>query len=264
MSTTRDASDDDRQEKRTAAPEQTKISQETSFSEPQASSTVIECELLESGYATKANEATDSVLEKSVVVTVENWNGKEIFDLEGTVIANPNAKDKLAVMEKRKPKLTEKGKAYQFSQNIRERKNHKREIQTRIANFGTPMGMDKNLELVGEESMKLNTQFKWFSEIHEDVQEILSEEERTQDCQIYDKLHQEIVHFREVVQKWMLDTDRRNGENQMERNSFRLSVKTKGSKSSRVSTASSKVKALEAFQSHSLRKGSLAVQEWLM
>ena len=60
------------------------------------------------------------------------------------------------VIERRQRKLTEKFKAYQLTERKKERNKLKREIQSRIANTGTLMGLDKNMELVGEESVKLN------------------------------------------------------------------------------------------------------------
>lgn len=60
------------------------------------------------------------------------------------------------VIERRQPKLTEKGKAYRLNERKRERNQLKREIQSRIANIGTLMGLNKNLELDSKESVKLN------------------------------------------------------------------------------------------------------------
>ena len=68
------------------------------------------------------------------------------------------------VIERRQPKLTRKGKAYELTEPKRERKLLKREIQSQIANIGTLMGFDKNLDLVGEESVKLN-EMVWRIEI---------------------------------------------------------------------------------------------------
>ena len=77
-----------------------------------------------------------------------NWNR------EGNLELNRN------VIERRQPKLTETFKAYRFTELKKEINKLKREIQSRIANLGTLMGLDKNLELVGEESVKLKERFK--------------------------------------------------------------------------------------------------------
>ena len=66
------------------------------------------------------------------------------------------------IIEIRRPKLAEKGKAYRLTERKRERNKPKTKIQSRIASIGTLMGLDKNLELVGEESLKLNECFKEF------------------------------------------------------------------------------------------------------
>ena len=78
-------------------------------------------------------------MEVDLRVSEKTWNG------EGNLESDRN------VIERRQPKLTEKFKAYKLTERKKERNKLKREIQSRIANIGTLMGLDKNLELVGEE-----------------------------------------------------------------------------------------------------------------
>ena len=66
------------------------------------------------------------------------------------------------------------------------------------------MGLDKNLELVGKESVKLNECFKEFEDLHEEIQELLTEEEQILDTQVYDTLYTEVQLICETVQKWMI------------------------------------------------------------
>ena len=137
----------------------------------------------------------------------------------------------------------EQFKAYRLNERKKERNKLKREIQSRIANIGTLMGLDKNLELVGEESVKLNECFKEFGDLHEEIQELLTEEEQIPDTQVYDNLHTEVKLVRETVQKWMTDAGRRINE---ERKSTKSSDKTRSSKASHASSNSSRARALQA------------------
>ena len=104
-----------------------------------------------------------------------------------------------------------------------------------MANIGALMGQEKNLKSVGKECKNLNDCFNLFGEIHEEIQEHLTEDKKSKDCRIYDDLV-------EAVYKWMFDTDQRIQESKLERSS----VKSKSLKSSRVSLVSSKARALEA------------------
>ena len=99
------------------------------------------------------------------------------------------------------------------------------------------------MESVSKESIRLNERFKVFGDLHEEIQELLTGEEQALDHLVYINMDQEIVPFQEVVQKWMVDTDRQIREEREERNSPKSSVKTRSSKSSH---ASSKAKAVEA------------------
>ena len=72
-------------------------------------------------------------MEADVCVSEKIWNGEGNLELDRNVV------------ERRQPKLTEKGKAYRLTKRKRERNKLKREIQSRIANIGTLMGLDKNL-----------------------------------------------------------------------------------------------------------------------
>ena len=108
------------------------------------------------------------------------------------------------------------------------------------------MGLDKNLEFVNEESLKLNGCYKQFGDLHEEIQELLTEEEQKIDSQVYENLYNEVHLLRGAVQKWMVEASRRISEERVERRSSKSSVKTQNSKVSRASTTSSKAKALHA------------------
>ena len=97
------------------------------------------------------------------------------------------------------------------------------------------MELDKNLELVGEESVKFNGCFKEFGDLHEDIQELLTEEQQIPDTQVYDNMCTEVELSHETVQKWMLDAGWCINE---ECNSTKLSAKTKSSKASHASSTS--------------------------
>ena len=222
------ASDD---EGRNAAHKNAETPDDMAIRGPQAYSTMIEADVKESGYGTGANGAIDSAMEEEPRVSEKNWNGTESLEMDRTVI------------EKRQPKLTEKGKSYRLAGKKKERNKLKTEIQSRIANIGTLMGLDKNLELVREKTLKLNECFKLFGDLHEEVQELLTEEEQIPDSQVYDNMHNEIKLLRETVQKWMIEAGQRISA---ERKSTKSSARTKGSRSSRASTTSSRARALQA------------------
>ena len=198
---------------------------------PQAYYAMLGANGKESSYSTRANGGTDSAMEADVGVSEKIWNGEGNLELDQNVI------------ERRQPRLTEKGKAYRLTERKKERNKLKREIQSRIANIGTFMGLDKNLELVGEESLKLNQCFKEFGDLHEEIQELLTEEEQIPDTQVYDNLYTEVELIRETVQKWMIDAGRRIKE---ERKSTKSSAKRKSSKASHASSTSSRARALQA------------------
>ena len=216
---------------RTTAHEHAETPDEKVMRWPQAYSTMLGAQGKESGYYTKENAGIDSVVEVDLRVSEKTWNG------EGNLESDRN------IVERRQPKLTEKFKAYRLTERKRERNKLKREIQSRIANIGTLMGLDKNLELVGEESVKLNECFKEFGDLHEEIQELLTEEEQIADAQVYDSLHTEVKLIRETVQKWMIDAGQRINE---ERKSTKSSAKSKSSKASHASSNSSKARALQA------------------
>ena len=91
--------------------------------------------------------------------------------------------------------------------------------------------------------MKLNECFKEFGDRHEEIQELLTEEEQIPDTQVYDNLHTEVELIRESVQKWMIDAGRRVNE---ERKSTKSSAKTKSPKASRAWNNSSRARVLQA------------------
>ena len=69
------------------------------------------------------------------------------------------------------------------------------------------MGLNGNLEKVSQECTKLKERFKLLGDLHEEIQGLLSGEEQAQDHQVYINLHEEIVPFREEVQKWMTNAE---------------------------------------------------------
>ena len=79
------------------------------------------------------------------------------------------------VIDKRPRKLTEKGKGYRLVQRKGERNKLKRKIQSQIANISKLLGHDKNLELISDLSIKLNDLFEQFGDLHEEIQELLTE-----------------------------------------------------------------------------------------
>ena len=128
----------------TMAHEHAETPDERTMCWPQAYSTMLGAHGKESGYSTRENGVINSAMEADVYVSEKIWNGEGNLELDRTAI------------EKRQPKLTEKGKAYRpVTKRKRERNKLKREIQLWIANIGTLMGLDENLEQVGKESVKL-------------------------------------------------------------------------------------------------------------
>lgn len=194
----------------------------------------MENENKESGYATKPNETTNSPpLDENACVSEQLWNGQGNAELDQTII------------DKRPRKLTEKGKGYHLMQRKGERNKLKWKIQSQIANISMLLGHDKNLELISDLSIKLNDLFEQFGDLHEEIQELLTEEEQIMDSENYDGLYQEVRLIRETVQKWMIDANQRIRDEKIEKGSAK-SIKSKGSRSSKLSTTSSRVKALEA------------------
>ena len=63
------------------------------------------------------------------------------------------------------------------------------------------MGLDKSLELVNQESLKLIEFFEQFGDLHEEIKRLLPGEEQETDSKAYDNLHIEICCLREAVQK---------------------------------------------------------------
>jgi len=106
---------------RTTAHKYAETPDEMAMREPQGYSTMIEADGMESGYATRANGAMDSAISEDARGSGENWNGQGNLELDRTVI------------ERRQPKLTEKGKAYRLAEQRKDRNKLKREIQSRIA-----------------------------------------------------------------------------------------------------------------------------------
>ena len=67
------------------------------------------------------------------------------------------------------------------------------------------MGLNRNLEKVSQECIKLNERFKLFGDLHEEIQDLMSGEEQAQDHQVYINFPEEIVPAKRVLQKtWQL------------------------------------------------------------
>ena len=234
----------------------------TPLCEPQANSTVLETVQLDSGFVTESHDATNFALEENVEISEKNGNGHRIVELEETVVESSSIKGALAgievVKEKRQPKLTEKGKAYRLSQNISERKKLKREMQTQIANIETLMGLDKNVELVSAETLKLNECFKVFGDLHEGIQELLTEDEQVFDSYLYSDMEREVFFLHEGVKEWMTNVSKRIRRDETDKLSTKLSAKSKSLKSAHVSTTSSKARALEARAKHAELEAKIA------
>ena len=75
---------------------------------------------------------------------------------------------------------------------------------------------------------------------------MLSGEEQAQDHQVYINLHEDLVPFREVVQKWMTNSEQQLRDEEREKNSTKSSLNSKNSKASLACTTSSRTRALEA------------------
>ena len=202
-----------------AAGEKATISK-TDFSPcyPQANCTVLDAFPIESGYVTKGSEATDLPLNDEVDLLGKSWNGQGLGSADKTVIENPNSESvpvsPASIGGKREHKLTERGNSYKLARDVRERRRLERNTQAQIANIQTLMGLNRNLEQVSQECIKLNERFKLFEDLHEEIYDLQSGEEQAQDHQVYINLHEEIVPFREVVQRWMT-----NAEQQLRGNS---------------------------------------------
>ena len=136
---------------------------------PKAKSTLVDGDFVDSSYATKENETLVSAVD-------ENTSVKE----------NPNAGHRnpgldAMVLERRQPKLTEKGRAYRLDGKKGQRTKLKREMKFKMANIIVLIGLDRNIELVGNESLKLNELFDNFSNVHEEIQELFTTEEQLVD-----------------------------------------------------------------------------------
>lgn len=173
------------------------------------------------------------------------WHRRKIRFLDKNWKVPGNVDVDRTVVERRQPKLTEKDKANQLTKGKRKRNKLKREIHSWIAVIGTLMGLHKNLEFINEESLKLNDCFKQFGDLHEEIQELLTEGEQRVDSQVYDNLYDEVHLLRGAVQKWIVEASLRIIDDRVERRSSKSSVKTRSSRFSSASTTSSKAKALQ-------------------
>ena len=153
----------------------------------------------------------------------------------------------LAQEEKRKSKLTEKGFGYQINLKNRARKRSRRIIEGLITNVEALMGLDKNVELVTKELVKINELFIEFGDVHEEIQELYTEYDETDaDAFIYNEVYIEVAHIREQIKKWIAEV------NSEELKSVCSSKKSKGSRSlrssrvSRSTVSSVRAKAIES------------------
>ena len=121
---------------------------------PKANSTLVDGDVIDSAYATKENETLEPAMDETSVKDIRN---------AGHLNVGVNGR----VLELRQPKLTEKGRAYRLDEKKGQRNKLKREMKSKIANIIVFMGLDRNIELVGNESLKLNELFDNFSNVHE-------------------------------------------------------------------------------------------------
>ena len=155
---------------------------------------------------------------------------------------------------KRPTKLSEKGKAYRLTELTRQRNILKRKIVETIDRLQLLMGLHKGAKIVGKEAIDMNDLFKQFGTLDEEVQELLSEEERQLDCHVYEGLHDKICQVRKTVEKWI---DQEN-----ETQSERSSVKTRSSKRTSTSSKSAlAAKAIEAKAKHAGLKTKISLLE---
>jgi len=119
----------------------------------------------------------------------------------------------LEIREKRQPRLTEKGKAYRLTELERQRKGSKREIQMQVYNIQALMGLDENLDQVSKEVVNLNTLFKHFGDLHEEILELVTEEERVLEARNNEELCQEILKIQTLTQHWMAEVNKRMQDN---------------------------------------------------
>ena len=71
--------------------------------------------------------------------------------------------------------------------------------------------------MINQEFLKPNESVKQFGDLHEEIQELLPEEEQETYSKVYDILPAKNSCFREAVQKWMVEagqriSEKKNGE----------------------------------------------------
>ena len=167
-------------------------------------------------------------------------------------VGQPNVDDHATgnpSLEKRQPKLSEKGKAYRLSELERQRKLKKRELQTLISNIRANMDNETNLQSVKQGMERLNILFKQFQDLHENVLVLLTEEERTLEARFYQDLCREMLETQTLTTNWITEVNARNNDKRSLRSkgqSAKSKKTTKGSMRSRSSTSSIRLKLIEA------------------
>ena len=217
--------------------------------EPQANSTVFEGIQQDSGYTTKANEGLGFASEENEVTIADALKDSELTEIEKVFPENKNANGSSGYSNKqrakREPKLTEKGKSYRLTQNITKRKKLTREMQTRMANIGTLMNFDKNVELVSAELLKLNQRLNALENLHGDIQELSCDEECDIDNQTFCTMYDEITSLRLSIVECISGVAKGIKHDETDKLSTRQSVRSKSSKASWCSTTSSRAKAIK-------------------
>ena len=120
------------------------------------------------------------------------------------------------------------------------------------------MNLEKNVELVSAEFLKLNERFIVFENLHGNIQELLCNEERDIDHQTFRAMYDEIISLRMSIIEWISGIAKRIKLDETDKLSTRQSVRSKSSKASRCSTTSSRAKALEAKTKHAELEARLA------
>lgn len=161
--------------------------------------------------------------------------------------------------EQRQRKLTEKGKTYRLTELKRRRQKSKREIEMQINNIEALMSLDDNLKLVNKEVINLSGLFKKFGDIHEEILEILEEDEAALDSEIYKALCDQLLNIQTSAKNWALEVNRRMRDDNSGKGSSRSRARSKYSKCSKASSTSSRAKLLEAKAKQAELQTKLAV-----
>ena len=88
---------------------------------PKANSTLVDSDVIDSAYATKENETLEPAMDENTSVKEIRNAGHRNLGVNGTVL------------ERRQPKLTEKGRAYRLDEKKGQRKKLEREMKSKMA-----------------------------------------------------------------------------------------------------------------------------------